>query len=139
MKLFPISLWVQDVESTLISICVGEPGSLRLRGPLSANGTGRVEVLHKGQWGTICDDGWGMNDAWVACRQLGYPDTVRALPRSQVSPGVGYIWLTYVTCKGTEKNITDCSHQGWGNQDCTHDQDAGVECSTTGKITVKCS
>ena len=33
---------------------------------------GRLEIYLNGKWGTICDDGFGIEDATLACNQLGY-------------------------------------------------------------------
>ena len=38
---------------------------------------GRVEVFHSNQWGTVCGDSWGFEEAVVVCRQLGYPTALR--------------------------------------------------------------
>ncbi len=102
---------------------------LRIQGPLSANGVGRVEILHNGQWGTICDDRWDIDDARVACRQLGYPNAVKALQGRDVPDGTGQIWLDEVGCTGREQSLTSCTHSGWGSHDCGHNEDAGVQCS----------
>ena len=103
-----------------------------MQGPLSAIGTGRLEVFYNGIWGTICDDSWDFNDAKVACRQLGYTYALRALVGGDVPDGIGQIWLDNVECTGVEQNLTSCSHRGWGNENCGHREDAGVECFSTG-------
>ena len=41
-------------------------------------GSGRVEILVGDQWGTICDTFWGLADAEVVCRDLGYSGAMQA-------------------------------------------------------------
>ena len=107
---------------------------VRLQGPLSANGTGRVEVFYNGEWGTVCDKSWDIDDARVVCRQLGYKYAIRAIPFRRALVGSGRIWLDDVHCAGSEKSLTACFHNGLGIQNCEYRPDAGVECSNTGLI-----
>ena len=46
-------------------------GEVRLIGGQNAS-EGRVEICINNQWGTVCDDLWGLEDAKVVCQQLGY-------------------------------------------------------------------
>lgn len=48
-------------------------GSIRLVDGPDAYG-GRVEVCMGGVWGTVCQGFWSLEDATVACRQLGYSE-----------------------------------------------------------------
>ena len=88
-----------------------------------------MEVYYNGEWGTVCDDGWDLNDAHVVCRQLGYGPAIAAIGEAFYGEGSDQIWLHKMNCTGTELNIEDCSHNGWGIQDCSHEKDAGVQCA----------
>ena len=87
-----------------------------------------MEVYHNGEWGTVCDDGWDLNDAQVVCRELDFGRAINGSSQAFYGQGSGRIWLDNVNCIGTELAIEDCSHRGWGIEDCFHSQDAGVKC-----------
>ena len=91
--------------------------------------SGRVEILDQGSWGTICDDGWDLEDARVVCRQLGCGDALSAMKSAHFGAGSGPIWLDDLNCTGNESHVWRCPSQGWGQHDCRHKQDAGVICS----------
>jgi len=90
--------------------------------------SGRVEVYHNGQWGTVCDDHWDMNDANVVCRQLGFSSASSAPHGAVYGQGSGQIWMDDVSCGGGEASLFACGHRGWGVENCSHGEDASVVC-----------
>lgn len=89
---------------------------------------GRVEMLQHGEWGTVCDDTWDLDDANVVCKQLKCGWAVKALAGLHFTPGQGPIHRDQVNCSGTEAYLWDCPGRP-GDQYCGHKEDAGVVCS----------
>lgn len=91
---------------------------------------GRVEIFHEGQWGTVCDDRWELRGGLVVCRSLGYKGVQSVHKGAYFGKGTGPIWLNEVFCFGKESSIEECRIRQWGVRVCSHDEDAGVTCTT---------
>ncbi|KAK3517734.1 hypothetical protein QTP70_017145 [Hemibagrus guttatus] len=68
---------------------------------------GRVEVLHDGQWGTVCHNGWDMREAAVVCRELRCGEPVNVRYVAHFGEGSGPIWMNFVDCSGSELTLKD--------------------------------
>ncbi|MBN3319508.1 DMBT1 protein, partial [Atractosteus spatula] len=102
----------------------------------NSNCSGRVEVHHAGQWGTVCHLDWSIDDAEVVCKELGCGNAVSPTGRAWFGAGSGPIWLSAVMCAGTEPSLLVCNSGGLGGHSCTHNEDAGVICSEMPMLTL---
>jgi len=108
---------------------------------------GRVEVFHRGTWGSVCGYYFRNKEAQVVCRSLGYKggvstsDSVTYVGENKSPFGkfVGKIWLHRATCTGQEDSLEECQlhwfqpggygdSYSFGDWGCAHHEDVGVIC-----------
>lgn len=94
-----------------------------VNGPFS----GRLEVFHNGEWGTVCDDGWDLLDASTVCRELGFWNASAITTSSVSGQGTGPVWIRNAQCAGDETTLRNCPIT-WESQTCGHDRDVGIVC-----------
>jgi len=107
--------------------CTGNTSASSVRLAGGSRSTGRLEVLHSGVWGTVCNDSFNAAAASVVCKMLGRP-TGTKIDNDNYASDQGPIWLDDVRCSGTETDIAECSHRGWGVHNCQHREDVAVAC-----------
>ena len=74
-------------------------------------------MLYAGIWGAISSNNWDINDATVACRQLGYQAGAEAAVTNGIyGPVSGPVWLTNLNCSGNETDLMSCYHDVIGNK-----------------------
>ncbi|XP_078330906.1 uncharacterized protein LOC111125451 isoform X2 [Crassostrea virginica] len=120
-----------NIQPTLTTTNTTQAPTTPLR--LVGGGTpyeGRLEVYYNGTWGTICDDLWDERDTAVACQSLGFSSIdTNTWCCARFGQGTGLILLDNVYCLGTENDLGQCAHGGWGMHNCRHSEDVSIRCS----------
>ncbi|XP_049832899.1 serine protease svh-1-like isoform X1 [Schistocerca gregaria] len=107
---------------------------IRLAGGNLSN-EGRVEMKVFGKWGVICDDQFGIEEATVICKELGFSlgaIDVRLHSFFGKSNMNGTFLMDELQCTGNESSLTECYFNGWGVHDCGPEEEAGVVCRVPG-------
>ena len=97
----------------------------------AAQNEGRIEVNYNEKFGSVCGESFGTSEAATVCHQLGFAGASRVAPCCQFGQTSGEIWLDNVDCRTGEVWLANCTHRGWGVEDCHHGQDVGVVCNGT--------
>lgn len=102
--------------------CPTEPHySLHLQpiGNQLSNNSGQLEVRVFGRTGAVCNTGFGILEAMVACRELGF--RLGALEVLSTNTAISdqpqqqqqHYEMGQVSCRGDEQTLADCYHSGW--------------------------
>ncbi|XP_072561337.1 scavenger receptor cysteine-rich domain-containing protein DMBT1-like, partial [Paramormyrops kingsleyae] len=118
----------QNCTNHTVTLTCSEPADVRLVNG-SSPCSGRVEVYRWGEWGTVYQRNWDMNDAAVVCRQLGCGSAVSVPGAAHFGEGSGRMVLGDVSCSGSESALRECGSLDGREHDLPHTLDAAVICS----------
>ncbi|XP_064609094.1 deleted in malignant brain tumors 1 protein-like [Liolophura sinensis] len=121
-----------DCNETFGIMCSDDPRyDVRLVG--GDNSRGRLEVKIGGIWGTVCNNTFTDRSAKVACRTLGFNNSV---PLVWPNKGFGQadleqpIWLNTVRCDGSETSLRECHQSTEHKTQCSHETDVVISCKS---------
>ncbi|VDI31690.1 Hypothetical predicted protein, partial [Mytilus galloprovincialis] len=111
---------------------------VRLIGPLSTEGEGRLEYFKHGHWRTVCKAYMGTSEASAFCFLLGYRNGGYILQNRDslnASRFYGPPWNEYLDCPWNTTDIETCLTRNWAYKDfrktCdAHTNDAALKCRT---------
>ncbi len=88
---------------------------------------GVIEVKLKGMWGRACINDWGVKEANVTCRQLGF---IGGVPYLHISANDKPILMSNISCLGSESSLFNCNYTMFGDPEICHhgNTEAGVMC-----------
>ncbi|KFQ40677.1 Deleted in malignant brain tumors 1 protein, partial [Mesitornis unicolor] len=98
-----------------------------------ANGSttcsGRVELLHGGTWGTLCDYLWDLPAANALCQQLDCGVALWIPSGQSFGKGNGSVWNGTFSCMKNGSHLGHSPVSGIGHDECPAGKDAHVVCS----------
>lgn len=82
---------------------------------------------------TIFDGGgFGLPEAVVACRQMGYRSgAVAVYHNGMFGRGTSDVRLHKIHCEGREMSLMECSYSVCSGLECNRDNDIGVSCGSS--------
>ena len=86
-------------------------------------------VKYNDRWGTVCDDSWTDTNSQAACQTLGWRGGSHTNYDTKLSEVFVPIWMDNVKCSSSSTNFLQCSHPGWGEENCSHAEDILLTCT----------
>ncbi|XP_009470081.1 PREDICTED: scavenger receptor cysteine-rich type 1 protein M130-like [Nipponia nippon] len=108
-------------------VCSGYGGYRLANG--STTCSGRVELLHGGTWGTLCDYLWDLPAANALCQQLDCGVALLIPGGQSFGKGNGSVWNGTFSCEKNGSRLRDCPVSVLGHDECPAGKDARVVCS----------